>query len=280
MTEPIAFCAAEVRRDDHDRFLTALFAPAANRGDLFALYAFNLEVAKTRERVSEAILGEIRLQWWREALDGIAAGQPRPHPVVQALDQTIARHGLSRELFDRLIDARAFDLDDGPPATLAVLETYAEETSSTVMRLALEVLGARTEVADLAARHAGIGWALVGLLRARKFHGAQGRVYLPQDLLAAEGLNGSEAAAERDPQAVRNVCKQVGTAAAWHLTEARKWRRRVPKAALPALLPARLAYLYLDRLRRSGFAPSPTGYAIAVPRRQLALLLSSIRGRY
>ena len=280
MPEPLTFCAAEVRADDHDRFLTGLFAPAASREGLYALYAFNLEVAKTRERVSEAILGEIRLQWWREALDGIAAGQPRAHPVVEALDRAFARHRLSRPLFDRLLAARAFDLEDRPPATLDALEAYAEDTSSTLMTLALEVLGARTEVSELAARHAGIAWALVGLLRARHGHGREGRVYLPQDLLAAAGLTEFEAAAEPDRDEVRGVCRKLGELAARHLSEARGLRRQVPKAALPALLPARLAYLYLDRLRRSGFAPSPTGYAIAVPRRQLALLLSSIRGRY
>ena len=132
MSEPLSFCAAEVRRDDHDRFLTGLFAPAANRAGLYALYAFNLEVAKIRERVSEAILGEIRLQWWREALDGIAAGAPPAHPVVDALDRAIGQYNLSRSLFDRLLAARAFDLDDAPPATLDALEAYAEDTSATL----------------------------------------------------------------------------------------------------------------------------------------------------
>ncbi len=280
MPEPLTFCAAEVRADDHDRFLTGLFAPAASREGLYALYAFNLEVAKTRERVSEAILGEIRLQWWREALDGIAAGQPRAHPVVEALDRAFARHRLSRPLFDRLLAARAFDLEDRPPATLDALEAYAEDTSSTLMTLALEVLGARTEASELAARHVGIAWALAGLLRARHRHGTEGRVYLPNDLLAAAGLNGFEAAAEPDRDEVRGVCGKLGELAARHLREARALRRRVPKAALPALLPARLAGLYLGRLRATGYGPSRSGHAIALPRRQMSLLWGAIRGRY
>ncbi len=280
MSEPLTFCAAEVRRDDHDRFLTGLFAPASNREGLYALYAFNLEVARTRERVSEAILGEIRLRWWREALDGIAAGQPRAHPVVDALDRAIARYRLSRPLFDRLLAARALDLDDTPPATLGALEAYAEDTSSTLMTLALEVLGARTEVSDLAARHAGVAWALAGLLRARHRHGTEGRVYLPQDLLAAAGLNGFEAAASPDRAEVRQVCEKVGELAARHLRAARALRRRVPKAALPALLPARLADLYLGRLRDTGYGPGRSGHAIAAPRRQISILWGAIRGRY
>ena len=126
--------------------------------------------------------------------------------------------------------------------------------------LALEVLGARTEASALAARHAGIAWSLVGLLRARHGHGREGRVYLPQDLLAQAGLTGFEAAAEPDRDEVRGVCEKLGALAARHLGEARALRRRVPKAALPALLPARLAGLYLGRLRAAGYGPSRSGH--------------------
>src|SRR6476659_2869718 len=45
--------AALVRRHDHDRFQTVLFAPAARREALFALYAFNYEIARVRDSVSQ-----------------------------------------------------------------------------------------------------------------------------------------------------------------------------------------------------------------------------------
>ena len=116
----LSACAAQVRSYDHDRFLCALFAPADRREDLFALYAFNLEIAKTREVVSEPMLGQIRLQWWRDAIEGIYAGAPpRRHEVLDGLAGAIARHGLSRAAFDALIDGRETDLSDEPPADLA-----------------------------------------------------------------------------------------------------------------------------------------------------------------
>src|SRR5882724_1426131 len=127
---------------DHDRYLTTLFAPAARRGGLVALYAFNLEVAKTREVVREPMLGQIRLQWWREAIDEIyGGGRVRRHEVVQPLADAVRRFDLTRYHFDRLLDGRAADLDEAPPASLAALESYAEATSSRLIYLALETLG-------------------------------------------------------------------------------------------------------------------------------------------
>src|SRR5580704_15885570 len=96
---------ALVRNHDRDRFQTALFAPAGSREALFALYAFNYEIARVRESVREAMLGQIRLQWWREAIAAAYAGAPpRRHEVVEPLTAALRAPGLSREHFERLID--------------------------------------------------------------------------------------------------------------------------------------------------------------------------------
>src|SRR5215470_15203348 len=109
--ESLSPIAALVRRHDRDRFQTVLFAPAACREALFALYAFNYEIARVRERVTEPTLGRIRLEWWRETIATAYEGGPvRRHDVVEALTDTIREHGPTREHFDRLIDAREKDL--------------------------------------------------------------------------------------------------------------------------------------------------------------------------
>src|SRR5436853_2164580 len=97
--------AALVRRHDRDRFQTVLFAPAARREALFALYAFNYEIARVRESVTAPMLGQIRLQWWREAIDAAyASAAPRAHEVAAPLTAAIREYGLPREPFDRMID--------------------------------------------------------------------------------------------------------------------------------------------------------------------------------
>src|SRR5579872_5539453 len=96
-----------VRRQDRDRFLSALFVPADRRAAVLALYAFNHEIAKTRDVVSEPLLGRIRLQWWREAIEEVyAGGTVRAHVVMTPLAAAIREHGLAREHFDAMIDAR------------------------------------------------------------------------------------------------------------------------------------------------------------------------------
>src|SRR5215218_215635 len=124
--------AAIVRRHDRDRYQTALFAPAERREALFAISAFNYEVARVRETVTQPMLGQIRLQWWREVIEAAYSGGPaRRQEVVQPLVAAIAEFGLSRGFFDRIIDTRERDLADTPPADLTALIDYAEGTSST-----------------------------------------------------------------------------------------------------------------------------------------------------
>src|SRR5215468_2730422 len=108
MQDEFAHCEALVRASDKDRFLSALFAPAEHRGALYALYAFNLEVARVRELVKEPLAGEIRLQWWREAITGGRPLEVSGHPVASALVEVVGRYGLPFEPFEELIEARRF----------------------------------------------------------------------------------------------------------------------------------------------------------------------------
>jgi NADH dehydrogenase [ubiquinone] 1 alpha subcomplex assembly factor 6 len=245
-----------VRRHDRDRFQTALFAPARHREALFVLYAFNYEVARVRESVHEPMLGQIRLQWWREAVDAAySGGVPRRHDVVEALSATIRDYGLSREHFDRLIDARERDLDDVPPATLQALEAYAEGSSSRLIQLALEVLGAATPRAREAATEIGIAYALTGLIRAMPAHIAAGRIMIPDDIAAETELDRSNRAALSGSPALRRSVTILAETASRHLAAARAMRRDLPEEALPALLPARIAEQALRRLERAEFDP-------------------------
>jgi NADH dehydrogenase [ubiquinone] 1 alpha subcomplex assembly factor 6 len=276
----LSYCALEVRRQDPDRFVTALFAPAERREELCVLYAFNLEVAKTREAVSETLIGQIRLQWWREAIGEIYAGKPRQHAVALPLAALISRAGLSRAHFERLIDAREFDLEDAPPATLEALEAYAEGTSSSLIALALETLDAKETDMEAAWRPLGIAWALVGLVRAIPFHAQRRRLYLPQDVMADAGVEPGKLLERGHVQGLSEAVRTVAMRAQERLAEARRFRGKFPRAALPALLPGILADGYLAELRRAGYDPFALDRARQRPWRPLRLLLASALGRY
>jgi len=281
MAEPIlSACADSVRRYDHDRYLTALFAPADRREDLFALYAFNLEVAKTREVVSEPMLGQIRLQWWRESIEGAYAGQPRRHEVVEPLAAAIARHGLDRTLFDRLIDGREADMDDEAPADLDCLVNYAQVTGAPVTQLAAQVLGAGDPASQEVAKLVGTGWALTGLIRAVPFLARGHRSRLPANLMIQHGVT-EPALYELKPEAgLAKVVQAVADSAVDHLRRARALRGQVAKAALPALLPAKLGDHYLGRIAKLGYDPLHRDLLRPQVSRQIGLAWAGLLGRY
>jgi len=256
MAEPLSETAAAVRRGDRDRYLTALFAPPAARERLFALYAFNLEIAKVRETVSEPMLGRIRLQWWREALDEIEAGKVREHPVVRALATIVgpaAPAPLTRAHFDRLIEAREFDLDGRAPATLAELEAYGEGTSSALLWLAAEALGARGEATRHALTPLGIAWSITGLVRALPFFARARRSYVPADIAREAGLTEDALFALKDEAAITRAAGLLAGHARQHLAEADAKRLMLEPSAKPLRLFASLARGYLDRLARAGY---------------------------
>jgi phytoene synthase len=271
-----------VRARDRERFQTALFAPASRREALFALYAFNYEVAKTREMVREPMLGRMRLQWWREAIAAIYEGGPlRRHEAVEPLAAAIRAHGLTRAHFEALIEAREADLADAPPPTLAALAAYAEDSAGRLVLLALEILGVRDGDAAAAGREVGIAYAMAGLLRAVPFHARQRRLYLPADLVAEARLDVARGLFElKTSRELREVVAQVAAQARGHLAAARARRRAVAMPARPALLPAVLADRWLERLARVGHDPFDPRLAAPEQGQILRLALTAWRGRY
>ncbi|NKB49126.1 MAG: squalene/phytoene synthase family protein [Alphaproteobacteria bacterium] len=274
----LSYCAREVHTHDHDRYLTALFVPADRREAVFALYAFNAEVARTREAVSEPILGQIRLQWWREALGGIYEGTVREHPVVEGLNDAIQGHGLERERFETLLDARTDDLDDAPPADLAALEAYAGATSGTLSAMVMAILGFTDGAPVRAAHMVGTAWALIGLMRAVGFHAQSQRLYLPDDLLHDHSVDRRALFELKPSPALNQVVRDVAQRAAELLAEARSLKGEVPRAARCGLLLAPLADRHLRDVVRADY--DPFALPAGAPAQPLRLTWASLRKTY
>jgi len=275
---PLSYAARDVRRYDRDRFTTALFAPADRREALFALYAFNSEIARVREQVNEPMLGRIRLQWWRDGIAGLFEGRKSDdHPTAQALGAAITAHPLSKAHFEALLDARELDLETGPPETFAALEAYAEASAAPLNLLALELLGVDHAPSRTAARHVGIAWALTGLLRATAYLAGSGRVMLPFDLLEAHGVDLDDLLNGRGSDGLTALAREMERRIRAHLAEARQ--QKTPRAAAPALLCASLAEGYLARLGKSGHDLFDTRWSMTQPR-PLRLAWKSLTGGF
>ncbi len=276
----MSFCAQQVRCQDNDRFLCALFAPAERREALFALYAFNLELASISDKVSEPLLGRMRLQWWREVVDGGLDDNAAGHPVAGSLARAVVGSSLTASSLRRLIDDRERDLDERPIPDHAAFLSYTADTAGALAEMSLDVLDVDDPVACEAARHVGLAWAGVGILRSIPFHAARRRFYLPADAMKEAGSTAEEVFAGTPSPGIRQVVSEVADWSRHHLDVARKSRGNIPAAALPALLPAVLAEIHLDRLRRAGFNPFDHGLARPAPWRVARLWMHARRCRF
>jgi phytoene/squalene synthetase len=253
-----SYCFSEIAKLDRDRYLTILAAPARQRDALVVLAAFNLELARVADTVSEQMLGFIRLQWWREALDEIEQGRPvRRHAVATPLAQIQRAYDLPIAWLQQMVEAREQDIaqaGSGAGETQAAVDAYLDATSGNLIRLSLLIGGLKPQdrMVTEGARLAGIAYGLTGLIRACLFHARHKRLMLPSEVLRRHGVNIDHLFdLRRDLQreghlaaAIRDLAGHAGQ----QLTALRQLRP--PRRAVPGLLPAKLAALQLDRLRR------------------------------
>ena len=245
---------AIARHGDPDRYASALFAPRASRDHLFALYAFNVELARVSEQVSEPQLGEIRLQWWRDALDSTYRGEATGHPVADALGLAVRDCDLSRSSLADLIDARRFDVSVKIMPDTPALDDYLAKTAAALFKLAAEIttgsLAEESRSMEPAIRAAGIAYGLAGLMRALPVHGARGRVDVPADALLRRGTSPANILAGETGQGLAELLAEFRETAQVALTSARRHVATLPPTARTAFLPLALVNPYLSSLQR------------------------------
>lgn len=256
MPDAFDHCEEQVRAGDKDRFLATLFAPQKHRRALYALYAFNIEIKHVRDRAHQPMPGEIRLQWWRDALNGLGRGDVASHPVAMAFRETVVRYQLPPAAILDMIDAHTFDLYDEPMSSREELEAYAARTAGTVFESACRILGGRpTEKVVNIARFAGHAETIVGLLAELPRHATRRQLYMPIDVMDECGARAEDILAGRTTDQLRKALEVM-----------REWGRRyllvvaselwqAPPDILPAFLPLAPARPFLLRMYRRNYDP-------------------------
>ena len=241
-----------LRDTDRDRYLACLLSPADKRAPLAALYAFNAELARVRDLVRDPLPGEVRLQYWRDLIDGSAHGTTEANPVAAALLDTVERFRLPRAALHAMIDARVFDLYDDPMENRAAFEGYAGETASALIQLASLVLDAPAAVtcADIAG-HAGVAQGVAGALLLMPLHRSRGQIFLPKEILAATALDRDSFLAGEDRVRISAAIEAFAGFGRDHLAMARKVGRP-PATVFSAYLPAALAAPVLNAAAKTG----------------------------
>ena len=249
-------CADIVRRGDTPRFQAAMAAPVAARRVLFAIYAFNVEVARAPWVTQEPMIAEMRLQWWADALEEIrAGGTVRRHEVVTPLARVLDAEGAA--LLSDLVAARRWDIGREPFADEADFTRYIEATSGNLIRVAARALGPADEGV---LRDAGFALGLANWLRAIPALEAAGRRPL----------------SDGRPEAVVALARE----GLRRLALARGRRAEVSPAAAPALLPLWEAGPVLRAATRRPTAVAEGTLDLVPARSRLMLMLRTMSGRW
>lgn len=269
-------CLQFLRQSDFDRYLAVLYAPEDKRPALAALYAFNAEIARIRDVVHDALPGEVRLQWWRDLINGTEHGAVTGNPVAALLLQAIQDYQLPRSVFDAYCEARIFDLYNDPMPSRNDLEGYCGETACAILQMAAMILDADAAKpsAELSG-HAGVAQAVSGLLRLMPLHRRRGQVYVPEDMLQAVGVSTEQFIKGDDKAAMQRVVAVVTALAREHYAAFEK--QPMPVSLKAAYLPVRLVPLVLKRAERKADLVAEQGIDLSQLRRQWIYLKSSLK---
>ncbi|HEY5131427.1 MAG TPA: phytoene/squalene synthase family protein [Bradyrhizobium sp.] len=249
------FCAELVRSHDFARYASTLFVPAAQRRALLALYAFNVEISRVREQVSQPLPGEMRLQWWTDMLAGAGHGGVEGNPVAAELMLAIGNGRLPVERLSRLIDEHQFDLYNDPMPMLAALEGYINDTSSALFSLGAGIAGWQSSEIDHLARHAGLAQGIAQVIAALPLDASRRQLLVPLQLLEQHGSGMEEVFAGKQTAKMRAALDQLIGEARGHLKTALTLLASVPPEVRPVFLPLALTDRDLERMSRADTDP-------------------------
>jgi len=264
--------ANDVRRFDYDRWLSCLFAPKGPRECLFAILAFNIEIARVRETVSEPLLGDIRLQWWRDALTGLTGNISKPHPVVEALHSFNRQQPIDFNLMLEMVDMRAKDLDPAPIESTGDLLVYADTTGGALHHLMYKALGGADNSKNIeAVVRCGRSYALTGILRAIPFHAQNGLVLIPTKVLTDYSLTDETVFKAENRAAFLEIVRKMAEFTREELRDANLQARNISKGQKAAVLCNGLSGVYLKQLKKLKYEPADPRMEVGGLRKVLAL---------
>ena len=253
--EAAEFCAALVRGHDFARYAATLFVPADQRRALLAVHAFNVEISRVRDQVTQPLPGEIRLQWWTDMLADTGDGGAEGNPVASELKLAIRNSHLPVERLSRLIDEHQFDLYNDPMPTLAALEGYINDTSSALFSLGAAIAGWQSPEIEHLARHAGLAQGMAQVIATLPLDASRRQLFVPLQLLESHGSSIEEVFSGKETPTLRAALDHLIREARGHLDTALVLLKNLPLEARPVFLPLTLVARDLERMARADSDP-------------------------
>ncbi|KAK6350071.1 hypothetical protein TWF696_006318 [Orbilia brochopaga] len=265
-----AYCLNLLRTHDHPSYILSAFTPPSARDAHLAIRAFNIDLARIADAVSNPTVGRMRMQFFRDAIEHTFAGHPPQEPtallLAKVLHDGVSARPLTKSFFIKLIAARETYLSNKPYPTLDALESYAEATYSSLQYLSLEALGFRSANLDHVASHVGKAAGIAAVLRGTPLIAAPpggvnntlAAVILPVDVCAEHGLRQEDVIRHGGAaEGLKDVVFAVATRASDHLITAREMLKHAGDegkgGAFTTFLPAVPTSLYLSRLEKVDF---------------------------
>ncbi|KIP08105.1 hypothetical protein PHLGIDRAFT_23729 [Phlebiopsis gigantea 11061_1 CR5-6] len=262
VSDPFAHCRDLVQKRDYEGFLISKFYPAELQDAYIALRAFFIELAMVQESVSNPVIGNMRMQFWRDALKSLSDGRPPKHPIALALHETTRKYKVPMYHLKRILDARVclyFELETPTHLTVDSLTTHAESTSSTFLYLLLSMVNeSSSPTFSHAASHVGVAQTITTLLRALPYHASKRHMIIPAEITARQGLSQEDVFRHGGTaKGLDDAVFELATVANDHLITAREMFKdtggKVPGVVRPVFLAAVPAAVYLERLEKVNF---------------------------
>ncbi|KAI5122808.1 hypothetical protein M0805_000150 [Coniferiporia weirii] len=258
--DPDAYCRDFVRKHDRDSYLTSQFFPRSLQPACFALKAFYVELAMIQDSVSNPMVGQLRMQFWKDTVRAISEGRPPRHPVAIALHDASKVAQIAPYHLKRIIEARDVELNSPAHLNMDTLLAHAESTASTLNYLLLSILGlSSSESYSHIASHLGVSQMLATLLRALPYHVSKGIMVIPPSITAKHNVN-QEDVFRHGPAAtgIQDAVYEFAVVANDHLITAREMfnedeRHQVRREVMPVFLNAVPVQNYLKRLEAANF---------------------------
>jgi 15-cis-phytoene synthase len=250
-----AYCADLVRTHDFPRYASTLFLPGVHRRPMLAVYAFNVEIMRVRDQVSQPLPGEMRLRWWIDMLAGQDHGGVEGNPVASELLWAIRTWRLPVDRLARLVEEHEFDLYNDPMPSLSALEGYANDTAAALFASCVRFLVRPSEAIDHVARHAGLAYGMIEAINALPQDSARRQLFLPLQFLQQHGSSAEEVFAGKQTPQIRAAVEQLLEEADRHLKTALALLADVPQEARPAFLPLALVRRDITRMSRADSDP-------------------------
>ncbi|MEO1749123.1 MAG: phytoene/squalene synthase family protein [Pseudomonadota bacterium] len=267
-----------LREIDPLRYAAILYMPQDKRVAVASIWLFQSEIERIRDLISEPLPGEIRLQWWHDVFLGMRDGEAKQNPLAVDLLATIDANGLSRDMFVAFLEAMTFDLYDDPMQETAQFEGHMGEAHSVFFQMVCQILAGDRLTNGDGAGHAGVAFGVARCLQDMAKHRARGQIYVPSEMLAAQGVSTDQWRAVSETAEKLTVVKSFAAYGLEHLEKAKRAIKDAPKECYPAFLLLAPCAIVFDQARHH---PSKAFAGTITPgplRTQWLLLKAALRG--